>query len=217
MRTAIFDLDGTLADSSADLIAAANACFDTGPLDPVRDMATAFRGGRAMLRLGFQRLGGTWSEADVDRCYPLLLEAYARDIDRHTVLFEGVEAALDTLAGQGWLLGVCTNKPEALAELLLTRLGIRDRFRAMLGADSLAVRKPDPQHLLETIARAGGDAARAVLVGDTETDRDTARNAGVPCVLVAFGPEGAAVNALNPEAVLSHYRDLPALLAHLVP
>ncbi len=87
----------------------------------------------------------------------------------------------------------------------------------MLGADSLAVRKPDPRHLLETIARAGGVRARAVLVGDTVTDRDAARAAGVPCVLVSFGPEGPGIAALAPEALLDHYDALPALLERLVP
>lgn len=216
MRTAIFDLDGTLADSSADLISAANACFDAPRLDPLTDMATAFRGGRAMLRLGFARGAADWSEADVDRLYPLLLDAYACDIARHTVLYHGVDAALDALSGAGWTLGVCTNKPVALAEKLLSRLGVRDRFAALLGADSLTVRKPDPRHLLETIICAGGDPARAVLVGDTEVDREAARGAGVPCVLVTFGPEGSAVDALKPDAVLRDYAALPALLDRLV-
>ena len=70
MKSVIFDLDGTLADTSADLIAAANACFDAlghgAMLDPVTDAPTAFAGGRAMLRLGFSRLGPDWSEGDVD-------------------------------------------------------------------------------------------------------------------------------------------------------
>ena len=117
----------------------------------------------------------------------------------------------------GWLLAVCTNKPERLAQLLLEALGIGGRFAALLGADSLPWRKPDPRHLLETIVRAGGDRGRAVLVGDTVTDRDAARAAGVPCVLVGFGPDGDAVARLGPEAVVAHFDELPAVLARLVP
>ncbi len=211
MRTVIFDLDGTLADTSADLIAAANACFDTPQLDPVTDAATAFAGGRAMLRLGFSRLG-QGDEAAVDEKYPLLLAHYADNIDTHTTLYPGVEACLDHLASEGWALGVCTNKPEALAETLLQRLRIRDRFAAMLGADTLPVRKPDPEHLFETIRQVGGDPARSVLIGDTITDRKTAENARVPCILVTFGPEGEGVARMQPEGLLGAYADLPDLL-----
>lgn len=159
MRVAVFDLDGTLADTSADLIAAANAALEEAgfgaPLDPLRDRTFAFAGGRAMLRAGQERTCGACDEAAVEAAYPRLLHHYAANIDRHTRAYDGVEAALDALAAAGWSLAVCTNKPVALADTLLARLGLRGRFRAMLGADSLIWRKPDPRHLLETIARAG--------------------------------------------------------------
>lgn len=220
MRVAVFDLDGTLADTSADLIAAANAALaEAGvatALDPRADRAIAFAGGRAMLRAGLARAGGADPDL-VNRAYPRLLHHYGEEIDRHTRAYDGVEAALDAIAGAGWRLAVCTNKPVRLAEVLLTRLGMRDRFAAVLGADSLPVRKPDPRHVWETIDRSGGARGRAVLVGDTATDRDAARAAGVPCVLVGFGPEGPAVAALDPEAVLDRYADLPPLLERLSP
>ncbi len=221
MRVAVFDLDGTLADTSADLIAAANATLGEAgfgaPLDVDLDRAVAFAGGRAMLRAGLMRTAGAVEEARVEDGYPRLLAHYAANIDRHTRIYDGVEAALDELAAAGWGLGVCTNKPAALAETLLTRLGLRGRFRAMLGADSLAFRKPDPRHLLETIARVGGTPGQAVLVGDTVTDRAAAGAAGVPCILVGFGPDGPCVMALAPEAVLDHYADLAGLLERIVP
>ncbi|MBP7002655.1 HAD-IA family hydrolase [Amaricoccus sp.] len=221
MRLAVFDLDGTLADTSRDLIAAANAALaEAGygaPLDAEADKVHAFAGGRAMLRVGMARATGGWDAARVDAAYPRLLAAYAADIARHTRLYPGVVPALDALEAAGWGLAVCTNKPAALAETLLVALHLRPRLRAMLGADSLAVRKPDPLHLLETIARAGGRPDRAVLVGDTANDRDAARAAGVPCVLVSFGPEGDAVASMAPEALLDDYAALPALLDRLVP
>lgn len=220
-RVAVFDLDGTLADTSADLIAAANATFAEagrpGPLDPLADRALAFAGGRAMLREGFARLDGAAEPAQVDRLYPRLLALYGQGLRVETELYEGAEAALRSLGATGWTLAVCTNKPHALAARLLEALGLGGRFAALLGADSLDVRKPDPRHLLETVVRAGGRAGRAVLVGDTATDREAARGAGMPCVLVGFGPEGAAVARLEPEAVLEHYDALPALLDRLLP
>lgn len=220
MKTVVFDLDGTLADTSGDLIAAANACFrDMGSgdlLDAGRDAGTALRGGRAMLRLGMERLGRADDEAAIDAYYPKLLTAYAENIDTHTVLYDGAMAAVERLKGAGYFVAICTNKPEGLADTLLTRLGVRDAFDAMLGADTLAVRKPDPEHLFETARRAGGDPEKCVLIGDTETDRKTAAAAGVPCVLVTFGPAGGDMSALKPQALLHHYDDLDGIVVDLI-
>jgi phosphoglycolate phosphatase len=220
MRTVVFDLDGTLADTSGDLLAAANTCFrDMGAGDLLRaetDTGVALRGGRAMLRLGMERLGRAGDEATIDRYYPVLLEAYAQAIDVHTVLYPGAMAAVECLSAEGYRVAICTNKPERLARILLERLGVLGAFQALTGADTLAVRKPDPEHLRETVRRAGGDPARALMVGDTVTDHDTARAAGVPSVLVGFGPGGAAVAALKPEAVIAHYDELPGVVRRLI-
>lgn len=220
MRTVIFDLDGTLADTSADLIGAANACFrDLGHgslLDPVADAATAMQGGRAMLRLGFGRLG-QGDEAQVEGNFPRLLDHYERGLHQETRLYAGAEAALDALAAQGFLLGVCTNKPARLADLLLQSLGIRGAFASLVGADTLPVRKPDPAPYILSVRQAGGQVGRSILIGDTITDRNTGLAAGVPVALVTFGPEGRAVEALAPEALLHHFDDLPALADRLIP
>lgn len=220
MRTVVFDLDGTLADTSGDLIAAANACFrDMGAgdqLDTTADAWTAFRGGRAMLRLGMQRLGRDDVEAQVEQYFPVLLEAYEAAIDTHTVLYPGAMDAVDDLKRAGYAVAVCTNKPEHLARLLMTRLGVLDAFGSLIGADTLPVRKPDPEALLETVRRAGGDIGRCLLVGDTETDRETSRRAGVPSVLVTFGPDGSDVHALAPEATIDQYADLKAVVHDLI-
>ncbi|MGL4309387.1 MAG: HAD-IA family hydrolase [Paracoccaceae bacterium] len=221
MRTVVFDLDGTLADTSADLIEAANACFRMlgmgAPLDPAHDASVAFSGGRAMLREGYRRLRpGGWTEAEVDASYLPLLDFYRDGIDRQTRLYPGAERALRDLRDDGFALSICTNKPQSLAEELLRRLGVRDLFAALVGADTLPVRKPDPTPYREAVQRAGGVVGRSFLVGDTVTDRDTARAAGVPVVLVGFGPEGRDVARLGPDAMLDHYDGLPALARNLL-
>ncbi|SER55296.1 phosphoglycolate phosphatase [Tranquillimonas rosea] len=220
MRTVIFDLDGTLADTGADLIAAANGCFGeigAGPqLDPVADKSTAFRGGRAMLRLGFERLDEADVDAAVEAQYPRLLELYGENIDTHTVLYPGVAAAIAALRDEGYAVAICTNKPSGLAETLMTRLRARHWFGALVGADTLPLRKPDPAPYFEAVRLAGGDPTRSLLVGDTVTDRETARAAGVPSVLVTFGPEGAGVADLAPEALLPHYDELGGVVRGLI-
>ncbi|MFT4012773.1 MAG: HAD-IA family hydrolase [Paracoccus sp. (in: a-proteobacteria)] len=215
--TVVFDLDGTLADTSGDLIAAANSCFrDRGLgdlLHPQDDALIAFHGGRAMLRAGFARIAADTllPPGAEDEDYPRLLDHYAKGIAIHTRLYPGVAAALKRLAADGHRLAVCTNKPETLAEALLRELGIRDCFAAMIGADTLPVRKPDPRPYQAAVVQAGGEVARSFLVGDTETDRRTAAAAGVRVALVSFGPEGGALRRLAPEAMLDDYEALPAL------
>lgn len=220
MRTVIFDLDGTLADTSGDLIAAANHCFVEAGLgvllDPARDQATALRGGRAMLQLGFSRVRDNVETAEIDRWYPELLAAYGRDIDRFTRLFPGVEAALEALLGAGYRTGICTNKPEGLAESLIESLGVRGLFGSLIGADTLPVRKPEAAPYVAAVERAGGAVERSLLVGDSETDRATARAAGVPSLLVTFGPDGADMAALKPEGLLESYAALGAEVERLI-
>ncbi len=219
MRCVIFDLDGTLADTSGDLIAAANACFrglGLGDLlDPRTDAGTALRGGRAMLRLGFGRIKG-FGEEEVDRQYPLLLQHYARDLDRHSFMYPGAMDAVEALKADGYAVGICTNKPEGLAEDLMTRLGVRDAFASLVGADTLPVRKPDPEHLFEAARRAGGDLDKLVLVGDSDTDRNTSKAARCPSILVTFGPSGEDMAALEPEALLHDYANLSQVVKSLI-
>lgn len=212
MTSVIFDLDGTLADTSGDLLAAANACFrDMGAGDVLTpaDAGTALRGGRAMLTLGLTRLERL-EDALLDQYYPILLEAYDGAIDVHTVLYPGAMEAIEAIKADGFAVGICTNKPAALAEKLLQSLGVRDVFASMIGADTLPVRKPDPAPLFAAAQQAGG-SDHCILIGDSDTDRNTARAAGVPSVLVTFGPSGEDMAALEPEALLHDYADLPAL------
>jgi len=219
MKSVIFDLDGTLADTSGDLLAAANHCFrDMGygdVLEHGRDSGVALRGGKFMLTAGLKRVGAYEAEK-VEAFYPVLLEAYGLAISEHTVLYPGAMEAVETLKSLGYSVGVCTNKPEHLAIQLLKDLGVLDAFGALVGADTLPVRKPDPAPLIETVRRLDGDPKQCLLVGDSDTDRNTAKAAGVPSVLVTFGPSGEDMAALEPEALLEDYAALPAVVQSLI-
>lgn len=215
--TVVFDLDGTLADTAADLIAAANACFESRGLgrllDPAADADIAFHGGRAMLRAGYARApADTLLPPDAEEVdFPRLLSFYDDCLADSTRLYDGVEPALHALAAEGFRLAICTNKPLALAEKLLSALNVREHFGGMIGADSLPVRKPDPRPYRAAVAQAGGDVSRSFLLGDTETDVKTARAAGVRVSLIGFGPEGAGISRLSPDHVLERFADLPRL------
>ncbi len=219
MRTVIFDLDGTLADTSGDLLEAANHCFrHMGHGDVLvhgQDAGVALRGGRMMLTHGLKRVGA-FEEQTISDYYPMLLDAYAQAIDIHTTFYPGALDAVEALKSAGYGVGICTNKPEGLADQLLSQMGVRDQFASLVGADTLPVRKPDPEPLREAARRAGGHPDLCVLIGDSDTDRNTARAAGVPSVLVTFGPSGDDMAALEPEALLHHFDDLPQVVTGLI-
>jgi phosphoglycolate phosphatase len=214
--TIVFDLDGTLADTAGDLIAAANAALAAlghGPaLRPGDDDATAFRGGRAMLRLAYERwrcpTGRRWSRMATRSCWR---PTGRRSIPtrRYTRRRCGGGAAARARGGDGDL----HQQARGLAIDLIDRLALAHLFDALIGADTLPVRKPDPAPFRAAVDRSGGTLARSLLVGDTVTDRKTAAAAGVPCVLVTFGPSGRAVADLAPEALLDHYDDLDRVIA----
>jgi phosphoglycolate phosphatase len=123
-------------------------------------------------------------------------------------LFAGVEDALAHFSGRGHRLAVCTNKMEEHSVRLLEALGVADQFDAICGRDTFAWAKPDARHLTLTIEKAGGDPRRAIMVGDSRTDIDTARAAGLPVIAVDFGYTDVPVLQLGPDRVVSRYRDL---------
>lgn len=210
-----FDLDGTLADTAPDLAAALNhalTCLGRRavPVESVRHMVG--HGAKALLRKGLAATGEA-SEQLVEAGFPHFIDFYGENICIGTRPFDGLEMALDELAARGVALAICTNKPERLTLRLVEALGWTGRFRSIVGSDTVGVRKPDPAPLREAIARAGG--GRAMFVGDSITDADTARAAGVPLIAVSFGFSDRPADQLGAEVVIDHYRDLVPALARL--
>ena len=220
MRCVVFDLDGTLADTASDIIAAGNDRFNAmgygTVLDPQGDAIVAGQGVIKLMRAGFARIEHDLSDAEIDATRPAVVDYYRDNIAVHTTLYEGADDAIQRLKSEGYAVSVCTNKPEDLAHLLLTELGVRDLFDALIGSDTMAERKPHPMPYLAAVERAGGTVAQSFLVGDTITDRKTAAAAEVPSALVTFGPVGRDVSAYEPEALLHHYNDLPKLAKELI-
>jgi phosphoglycolate phosphatase len=212
----IFDLDGTLAETAGDLMGTLNFILAREGLEPLpltsaRNLLGA--GARALIARGFAQAGRTLSPERLSQLFGDFLERYNAHIDDHSWLFPGVEAALDRATQAGYKLAVCTNKLEHSSHLLLRALDIAGRFQFVCGQDTFGVAKPDPTPLIETIGRVGGDRAHAIMVGDSRTDIDTARAAGVPVIAVDFGYTDVPIAELHPDRVISHFDELAAAVA----
>lgn len=211
----VFDLDGTLADTAPDLAASLNhalARLGRGPIGAEAVRSMIGHGAHALLRRGLAATGEA-SEALVREGLPIFLDHYSANICNGTKAYPELDAALEALSAKGLALAVCTNKLEALSRRLLEALGLSGTFAAIVGGDTLPTRKPDPAMLREAIARAGG--GRAAYVGDSITDADTARAAGVPFVAVSFGFSDRPAEALGADAVIDNYAELLPTLARL--
>jgi phosphoglycolate phosphatase len=218
-RMLVFDLDGTLVDTAPDLISALNYVLDREgmapvPLDAARNMIGA--GARKLLERGLEVDGRVMSVGDIDRLTRDFIDYYADHIADASRPFDGLESALDDLAAQGFRFAVCTNKLEWLSKRLLDQLGLSARFAAICGADTFGVAKPDPAILRETVARAGGQIAATIMVGDAGPDIGVARRAGVPVIGVEFGYTDVPIAELKPDRLIGHMRDLPAAVDSLV-
>ncbi|MBM6583943.1 phosphoglycolate phosphatase [Microvirga sp. BT689] len=208
---AVFDLDGTLADTAGDLVGTLNVILRREGLSPLpvekaRDMIGA--GARALIQRGFEAAGKELTPAYLDELFRQFMVHYGENIRVETRLYPGVASALDRLEQAGFILAVCTNKVEEHSVKLLHELGVGHRFAANCGRDTFPYFKPDPRHLTLTIERAGGSPARAVMIGDSRTDIVTARNAGIPVVAVPFGYTDVPVRDLGPDLVINHFDEL---------
>lgn len=207
----VFDLDGTLADTARDLIATLNILLQREGLPPVGHDAARYlvgAGARALIERGFKLAGAPLDVREADRLVKEFLAHYESHIADETRLFPGAESALKRFADAGFILAICTNKPEGLARLLLEKLSAAEYFSAICGRGSFEVHKPDPRMLHLTIERAGGDPSRAIMVGDSKTDIDTAKNAGAPIIAVDFGYTDAPIASLGPDRIISHFDEL---------
>lgn len=214
----VFDLDGTLAETAGDLVAALNHVLGQQGIAPqpvaqARVMLGA--GGRALIVRGLAVAGRTVTPERLEEMFSDFLAYYNAHIDVHTHLYDGVLASLDRFEAAGWSLAVCTNKMEFSSVTLLQKLGVAGRFAAICGQDTFHVCKPDPHALHATIVKAGGDASRCVMVGDSETDIRTAISARIPCVAVDFGYTDRHVSNFGPDRVISHYDALWDAVADL--
>lgn len=207
-RAVIFDLDGTLVDTAPDLMRATNHVLEglgRRAISMAEVRSFVGHGARALLTRGLAATGGVPQNYDVEPDYKRFVEFYSRNIADGSEPFPGVVRLLERLKGEGFGLGVCTNKLEGLSVQLLDALGMSRYFGAIVGPDTLGIAKPDPRPFREAVSRLGLVAPRAIMVGDSETDILTARNAGVPVIGVPFGYTPRPVEEFGPDRMISHF------------
>jgi len=209
--TVAFDLDGTLVDSAPDLIGTLNRMlaiegFAPVPLSSSRHLVG--HGAKALLRHGFAEAGAVWDEAARPELFDAFIADYIDHIADLSRPFEGVVATLDGLAARGAILCVATNKRTDLSERLIAALGLTRHFAVVAGPDRVSARKPDGAHVIEAVRLAGGDPARAIMVGDASTDTGTARDAGIPCVVCGFGDNDLPLDRIGGDVVIDRFADL---------
>ena len=210
MQAIIFDLDGTLVHSAPDLHAAAVAMLgDLGRPGLTLAQVTGFIG-NGVPKLVQRCLAATGGipEDGGKAALEIFSAHYSRHPTRLSRVYDGVRQMLAALGKAGIGLGVCTNKPEAMARLVLDQLGIGEAITALVGGDTLTVRKPDPEPLRHCLRLLGAESDRAIYVGDSETDAETAGNLRLRFALFSGGYRKSPIEAMRADFVFSDFAAL---------
>ena len=216
--TVVYDLDGTLIDSAADMRVAVSRVLADHGLPPITDQdARLFmgEGSQVTMRRAFAKYGRDLADDEAKAVTREFVRYYEAEPMRYTTAFDGVPEVIARFDRLGLRQGVCTNKFERPSRIILEALKLMPPIRDVAGADTFAVRKPDPGHILQLIDRIGGDRRRAVMIGDSVHDLAAAHAAGLPAVLVSWGYTAKPAHELGAEAVIERFDSLPEALGRL--
>jgi phosphoglycolate phosphatase len=211
VRLVVFDLDGTLVDSSEDIAAAVNRAlraFDSPVLDVAQVRSFVGEGARRLIEKSLVSLE---SSLRVEEVLPVFLDSYRASLLERTHLYPGTRDALIALAPRR--LAVLTNKPGDMSRAILSGLGVAHHFDWIWGAGDVPARKPDPAGLLRLIQAAGVSAPETAFVGDSAVDVRTARAAGAYAIGVSYGFDPEAFVDDGPDAQVQDPREIAGLLS----
>jgi len=214
-----FDLDGTLVDTAPDIIATLNKVLALADIAPVAvDQARSLvgQGVLSLLRKAYATVGRTLEKDDESLRFTQFIELYRAHIADYSTPFDNMVKTLEGFKAQGAALTICTNKPHDLAVLLIEKLQLSYLFDAIFGADAVTKNKPDPAHLIACCEAVGIGLEQTILIGDSQTDFETAQNAGVPSILVTFGYSDPHVSELKAHAHIDHFDELGTCLSQII-
>ncbi len=209
----IFDLDGTLIDSSKDLAISMNATrehFGLLPLDPNLIFSFVGNGAEMLVR---RALAPDAAEESVQEGLAFFLKFYRSHALQHTRLYPRIRETLEELTASGHKLAVLTNKPQRISFDIIAALGLKDCFFRVYGGNSLPAKKPDPIGITTLMNETGITAAETVMVGDSGVDVQTARNASVKSCGVSWGFQPETFRNNPPDIVVE---SAPELLRYLI-
>jgi phosphoglycolate phosphatase len=215
----IFDLDGTLVDTAPDLSAATNGVLlahgrKTVPPESFRHRVG--HGAKALVQKAWAATGTPAGDEELAALVDEFLVYYAKNIAVHSTAFPGVEETLISLKADGFRLGVLTNKPQGMTDLLLPALKLDHYFSAIYGAGRMSYTKPDARIFHDIVRDMGGEGSGAIMIGDSVTDVATARAAGAPVILVSYGYTPEPAHTLGGDALTGDFREIPALARALL-
>lgn len=212
MELLIFDLDGTLIDSKLDLAHAVNATRAHMGMPPLgHELIFSYVGNGAPV-LVRRALGPDATEEEVGRALAYFLEYYRNHMLDYTVLYPGVKETLEKLDDGARRLAVLTNKPVRISQAILDGLGVGKHFFRVYGGNSFEQKKPDPIGVNTLMEETGIPKERAVMVGDSAVDVQTARNAGIPCCGVTYGFQPEGLEGTPPDYLIERFDQIFSVL-----
>ena len=210
----LFDLDGTLVDSAADLYRAMNMSLNALQLPPVTEAQVRVwigKGTSIFCCSVLEHLTGAVDPAQHHQLLDTFLKIYNADPCVDTELFQGTREFLDWGKAQGKTLICVTNKPEQPARMIVDELGISHYFADVIGGDRFEERKPHPRQLLHCADYYQTEKIQMLMVGDSSNDVEAARRAGIDCIVVSYGyNHGEDIQDCQPQRVVDDLRELLA-------